>query len=499
MSYEFKNPIQSKIELTEVVTNDETPTCYYKTLTFVVSFDWKSSHLTFTSKTAAPKNPNFSKHLSDLIGFKSDADSGLTCYFVSRAENYVWKLLELQIVFHPRSEMLMQWIRHFEEFLGRVFRPKSLFFIINPKSGNNSAKKHFVSEVEPLLRELNVKSEVHYTTGRGDATVMARKATSLGHLDGLAVVSGDGTFNEAVTGVLERDGKVQANNLPVCVIPCGTANTLSYSLHGTDDKQTALLHILLGDTMAIDVMSATNLQGKLLGVSLTMIAFGFFADALKASESYRRWLPGTLPYTASFIRSIMRMKKYKCTVELSTLVNEPEQTVCKSTCEKCLQTPVENSVRVETLVEPVVFGIQLHSHTSKCEMSPRGANPFGHFSDGLMEYHIMRDVERSEVGDMLKEVGKKDSGKAKFDFVDLKMVTKIKMSKYGSEKDDESCFILDGEPIDQDEVEIACHQRALTYFGRGVEMDFGKAPEPLMDKDVVPQGSNRSSCSCSIL
>ena len=490
----------SPSQITAVISNEEIPTCFYKTLTFSVTLDEPSSFMSFISITPPPHSFNFSKSLSDLVAYKSDGDQTLTCYFIFRGENYLWRLLELQIAFHPTSNLLPKWVDIIEKYLSKYFRPKSLLFVINPKAGNNSAKKHFALEIEPILRKLNIKYEVHYTKCRGDATEVGR-GISESDLDGIVSLSGDGTFNELVLGILssENDTQIVPNSIPVAAIPCGTANTFSYSMHGTDDKETALLHILIGDIKKVDIMSVKNINEKLLGVSLTMIAFGFFADAIQDGEGYKKWLPGTLAYSAAFMKYIMKMNKYRCSIALQKTQSYPyEPITCKHDCPTCNSDPPENEVERVESHEPKIFGIQLHNHTSKCEMSPRGASAFGCFGNGSMDCHIMRDVTRSEVGEMLKEVGKKahENPKDEFDFIENMRVNKILISNFGSESETgKSGYILDGEFIEQEPIEIQCHQKVLTYFGRGLELDFGTESEPLLDKQIQQSRNVCSSCS----
>ena len=93
---------------------------------------------------------------------------------------------------------------------------------------------------------------------------------------------------------LEGDLQLNKSPLPVGIVPCGTSNTLAYTIHGTEDQDTALLHVLLGDELNIDVLSVADDKDNLIGFSLTMVAFGFIADAIHFSEKFRSWLKDQL-------------------------------------------------------------------------------------------------------------------------------------------------------------------------------------------------------------
>ncbi|XP_075240015.1 ceramide kinase-like [Convolutriloba macropyga] len=503
--YDGEEERSSPSHITTVISEDDIATCFYKSFTFYVTFDATSNQMTFKPTTpggvsfSATTNLTFTKSLSDLIAFKSDGDSRLNCYFVFRAEKFAWRFVNLQIVFQQKSRLLAEWTEHINNYLSNCFRPKNLLFIINPKAGNNTAKKYFSTDIEPVLKMVDVKYEVHLTRCQGDATEVARTTKTSPNLDGVISVSGDGTFNEVVRGMLDQEDSstINPNSTAVATIPCGTANTLAYSMHGTDDKETALLHILLGDVKKMDVMAVRSTENKVLGVALTLVGFGFFADAIRDGEGYKKWLPGTFAYSAAFMKYIIKMKKYRCSVQVAKTESPPyEKVMCKHNCTNCDSEPKVPEAKFVEMDEPKIFGIQFHNHTSKCEMSPRGASIYGCFSNGLMDMHIMRDVTRGEVTEMLKEVGKAESDKNDYDFVETMRVNKARLSDFGGESEnDRSAFILDGEIIEQEPAEVACHQRVLTYFGRGVELDFGTGPEPLMDKLIQKEGSTCGSCS----
>ncbi|PCJ59862.1 MAG: lipid kinase [Rhodospirillaceae bacterium] len=96
-------------------------------------------------------------------------------------------------------------------------RPKRILIIHNPTAGR-CCRGRFLKvkgELERLGCELTVKA----TTRRGDAEAFAREA-SRDLLDAVVAAGGDGTVSEVVNGLLGR-------NLPLGIIPLGTANVLA--------------------------------------------------------------------------------------------------------------------------------------------------------------------------------------------------------------------------------------------------------------------------------
>ncbi len=73
------------------------------------------------------------------------------------------------------------------------------------------------------LRELFGNGvEIHFTSGRGEATRRAREALIAG-IGWLAAAGGDGTINEVVNGYFEKDQNIQPKS-PLSFLPCGSGN-----------------------------------------------------------------------------------------------------------------------------------------------------------------------------------------------------------------------------------------------------------------------------------
>jgi len=92
---------------------------------------------------------------------------------------------------------------------------KNLLVIHNPTAGRG--RGHFLHSVLSRLRAKGVEIDLRPTTGPGDAGELARRATGV---DAVAVAGGDGTINEAINGLI-------GNEVPLAVIPLGTANVLA--------------------------------------------------------------------------------------------------------------------------------------------------------------------------------------------------------------------------------------------------------------------------------
>ena len=104
-------------------------------------------------------------------------------------------------------------------------RNRSVLVVFNPVAGWRR-RQRFARFVD-ALRATDCRIEIRETTQRGDAERFARDASSTDY-DVLAVAGGDGTVNEVVNGLGNRDA---ANGtLTLAIVPLGTANVMAHEL-----------------------------------------------------------------------------------------------------------------------------------------------------------------------------------------------------------------------------------------------------------------------------
>ena len=111
---------------------------------------------------------------------------------------------------------------------------RRLRLVVNPVAGRRNPS--LVQGVVEALRGRGLEVELRETGGPGDAWALARDAglaTANGAAPDLLVVAGgDGTINEAANGLVEsnRVGAGHTGNLPMAIIPLGTANVLAHEI-----------------------------------------------------------------------------------------------------------------------------------------------------------------------------------------------------------------------------------------------------------------------------
>ena len=92
--------------------------------------------------------------------------------------------------------------------------------IVNPSAGAGRAHAR-LAELERALRDRGADFETATTHRGGHATELTRQALERG-LAGVAVVGGDGTFNEAVNGFFTPDGTRIGEGAWLAPLPAGT-------------------------------------------------------------------------------------------------------------------------------------------------------------------------------------------------------------------------------------------------------------------------------------
>src|SRR5690554_5697463 len=97
-----------------------------------------------------------------------------------------------------------------------------VLIISNPTSGK--ANQEFVTQVQQELVTAGAEVELYLTQAANDAT--AHLANYRGDLDVVAVAGGDGSINETINGLKEKDSRT----FRLALIPTGTTNVLAGEL-----------------------------------------------------------------------------------------------------------------------------------------------------------------------------------------------------------------------------------------------------------------------------
>lgn len=172
--------------------------------------------------------------------------------------------------------------------------------VANPVAGRGKGVK-VAQELVEGLRRLGAKTELHLTKGRGDARAWLR---SLDHdVDLVVAVGGDGTVREVLDGLVDPE-------IPIAVLPLGTANVMAAELALPRDVDRALEIISAGATAAIDVASVNG------HLSFLVTGVGIDGSTVREVEARRRGPITKWSYLPALLRALRVYRSPDLSVEI---------------------------------------------------------------------------------------------------------------------------------------------------------------------------------------
>ena len=99
---------------------------------------------------------------------------------------------------------------------------KKLLFVVNGHSGKGQIKNKLLDIIDIMIKE-GYHVQVHTTQEREDATKVVREQAK--YYDLVVCSGGDGTLDEAVTGMMQSEVRT-----PLGYIPAGSTNDFANSL-----------------------------------------------------------------------------------------------------------------------------------------------------------------------------------------------------------------------------------------------------------------------------
>ncbi len=172
--------------------------------------------------------------------------------------------------------------------------------VANPIAGRGKGGAA-ARELAEGLKSLGAATDVHLTEGRGDAWHFLRSLER--DVDLVVAVGGDGTVGEVLNGLVDPE-------VPVGILPLGTANVLAAELSLPRDVHRALEIFAAGRTTAIDVahVNAT--------LSFLVVGVGYDAIAVRDVESRRDGPITKLTYALAVLRALSGYREPRLEVEI---------------------------------------------------------------------------------------------------------------------------------------------------------------------------------------
>ena len=171
---------------------------------------------------------------------------------------------------------------------------RKLLLIINPVAGRNQAQTDLFKMVR-VFAEHDCEVTVYPTRGPQDCT--RKVLADAGRFDLVVCCGGDGTLNEMVSGMMQREDPV-----PMGYIPLGSTNDFAASLHLPSHVEEAALRCVEGTAFHMDVGSLNDRYFNYIA------AFGAFTEASYATPQQIKNALGHLAYILEGVKSLGRLQ-----------------------------------------------------------------------------------------------------------------------------------------------------------------------------------------------
>ncbi|KAF4101368.1 acylglycerol kinase, mitochondrial [Onychostoma macrolepis] len=208
------------------------------------------------------------------------------------------------------------------QLIGPQEHLKKAIVILNPAACNGKANSLFEKNAAPILHLAGVEVKIVKTDYEGQAKKLMEL---MDQTDMLIVAGGDGTLQEAITGLLRRADEETFSKIPIGFIPLGSSNSLSQSLHLVSDNKvqhitSATLSILKGETVPLDVLQIKSEKEQPV-FALLGLRWGAFRDVASSISKY--WYLGPLKTRASHWFSSLKQWPQTHQASLSYLAPVP--------------------------------------------------------------------------------------------------------------------------------------------------------------------------------
>uniref|UniRef100_A0A8C6T740 DAGKc domain-containing protein n=1 Tax=Neogobius melanostomus TaxID=47308 RepID=A0A8C6T740_9GOBI len=356
-------------------------------------------------------------------------------------------------------------------------RPGSLKVLINPCSHRKEAVHVYRDHVAPLFKMAAVQTDITVTEKEGHALSLITECR-LEQYDGVVLVGGDGSVAELCHALVLRAqldtssalDKPTRATLPLGIIPAGSTDIVSCSVHGVRDPVTATLHIILGHVQQVDMCSFWS-QGRLVRYGFSAM-LGFGGRTLACAEK-RRWMPSAQRRDYAVVKTLAKLRPEDC--QLSFVKTKKSST-----------DPFREEEESWTTTQGLYLNISVMSIPCLSPYTPRGLAPNTRLANGSAALIAVGNTSRTQFIKHLKRYSA-PTGQLDFPFVEAHTVTAVRIrprALIGAEEESEEDgsdpaiqsetgafpWNMDGELVRLGhEVLIRVHPRLLCLYGQEVE------------------------------
>jgi diacylglycerol kinase (ATP) len=177
---------------------------------------------------------------------------------------------------------------------------RRLLVIINPAAG---LERSILRPLNRVFRPANIEWQVAITLQENDARRFAAAAAADG-FDAVAIYGGDGSVMEAASGLLD-------SNLPLAILPGGTANVMATRLNIAHKLDEA------AQLVARDQLTLRQIDLGQIGDHYFVLraATGYEADYVKSTTREAKEMLGSLAYGLNMVTQSLNQIAYRLTLD----------------------------------------------------------------------------------------------------------------------------------------------------------------------------------------
>lgn len=187
---------------------------------------------------------------------------------------------------------------------------KRLLFVFNPRSGKAQIKNHLMDIVDTMVKA-GYEVNVYPTQCAGDAK--EKIEAEAGAYDLVVCSGGDGTLDEAVTGMMNRKDR-----LPLGYIPAGSTNDFASSLGIPKNMVEAAKTAVGGKQFSCDIGSFNG------DYFVYVAAFGLFTEVSYSTSQEWKNVLGHAAYILEGAKRLHDIPSYMMQVEYNNTVIQDE-------------------------------------------------------------------------------------------------------------------------------------------------------------------------------
>lgn len=192
---------------------------------------------------------------------------------------------------------------------GRRIRSRRVYVIVNPAAGQDQP---FIKTLNTAFRAANADWDIAITKEPGDGRRLAQRAVAAGY-NAVAVYGGDGTVTEVASGLA-------GSNVPLAILPGGTANVMSVEL-GIPRDLAAASELIWNPQAGLRVVDMGLVNGEYF---LLRVGIGLEAQMVETADRDFKNRYGILSYSLAALQALRDppIARYRLTLDGETVETE---------------------------------------------------------------------------------------------------------------------------------------------------------------------------------